>query len=503
MRATPLALTVLVAVALIACRSSDGSEVGGAAGVGGHLGTGTGGTADAGGGSAASAGTSAHAGPGGNAGVMGNGGKGGNTGGRGNTGAGGTAGAIGNAGAGGNGGSSIGAAGSGGAAGTLAASGGGGSAGQGGGSTGAAGSPPVLRRLGDTVEIPTLAASAPKRLADVAFDPVHDVYLVVHGSSATGGAFLDADAHPVGAPFQIAETTSWTQAPRAAFAPTTAAFLVAWHDTREDANTSKLRGRVVGWNGAAADMPAADFAISSGATYGEMPPALAYSPSSNVFLVVWHSLPGDDIVARRIDPAGQLLGDDIVITQDPDWQSDAAVAYHPERDEFLVAFSHAGATTEIRTRRVSASTGAPSPAATTIATASGTWLPQVAFVPASHRYFAAWYEGALTARWLDEDGVGAADPFLLAPGYGSYDGFAFARHDGLGALAAVFHGQTDEDFAMSVSDTGGLGPVLECTSSPGSDGNFNPRIAAHGTRAEWMMVSVRAFDTVVAQRIGP
>lgn len=385
---------------------------------------------------------------------------------------------------------------SGGASGTSGAGGGSGA----GGSGGLAG-PPSLKRLGDTLELPTLAASAPKRFVDVAHDPTRDVYLVVHGNAAIGGAFVDADGKPKGAPFAIADTSAWTQAPRAAFAASSGSFLVTWHDTRENPNQPKLRARTVRWNGSSAELTSADIPLSSGATYQEMPPAIAYSATSDVFLVVWHGTPGDDLRAARVGPSGQALGGEVALTSDADWQSDAVLAWNPDRDELLLAYSFAAATAEIRVQRLKPD-GTPVGAAQTLAQAKGTWLPQLAYAPSSQRYLLAWYDDGLKGRWLDADGAPAGAAFGVAPGYGAYDGFALARHAGVGAIAAVFHGPTDEDFALGMSDAAEQGPVLEATSSPGTQGHFNPRLAAHATRPEWLLVTARGFEAVVAQRIG-
>ncbi|MBI4952700.1 MAG: hypothetical protein HY908_11755 [Myxococcales bacterium] len=387
----------------------------------------------------------------------------------------------------------------GGGSGTASTTGGSGGSAEG-GSGGAPVGPTELHRIGPTVEIPTIAGAAPKRFADVAYDPAHDVYLVVHGNAATGGAFLDADAQTLGAPFAIADTAAWTQAPRVAFASSGAA-LVAWHDTREDPNVARVRARIVRWSGAAAELASPDFPVSSTPSYGEMPPGIGYSPTSDLFLVVWHALPGDDLHALRVTPAGQVLGPETALTTDPDWQSDAAVAWNPERDEFLVAYSHAGAGAEIRVQRVAADGALPG-GALSVATAGGTWLPQLAYVPATGRYLCAWYDGTIGARWLDPDGASLGAPFALAPGYGAYDGFALARHAGLHTSAAALHGPTDEDFAVGVNDLGTPGSVLEATSEAGADGHFNPRLAAHATRPEWLLATVRAFQAVVVQRLG-
>jgi hypothetical protein len=362
------------------------------------------------------------------------------------------------------------------------------------------GGPPTLSRVGSSFEIATLPASMPKRFADAAHDPVNDVYLVVNGNGATSGAFLDADGLPVGEPFAVAQTDAWTQGVHLGFGDD--AFIVAWHDTRDDPRAGRLRARRVRWD-AAATMLGSDTEISTGSTYAEAPPAIAWSANAEVFLLAWHAIPGDDIHARRVTRDGSTIGSEIVVTSDPDWQSDPALAHNPEDDEWLVAYTHAGATVEVRIRRIAADAtllGDP----VSLTTASGTWLTQVAFLPDRGEYVVAWFEGEIRARRVARDGTPLADAFVIAPGYGNYDGFAMAHSPTTKTFAAVFHGpSSNEDFAVAFDDSGAQSVVVEATASDGRLGHFNPRVAAHSTRAEWLLVTSRGFATVVGQRLGP
>ena len=358
--------------------------------------------------------------------------------------------------------------------------------------------PPTIMRVGDTFVIPTTASTMPKRFADAAHDPVHDVYLVVNGNVATSGVFLDADGVALGDPFAIAEV-AYTQGQRVAFASD--AFLVVWHDNRDDPNAARLRARSIAWDGAAPVL-GADVEIGSGASYSEMPAAIAWSETSQLFVVAWHAVPGDDIHAQRVASDGTKIGDPIVLTADADWQSDAGLAWHPDRDEFLAVWTHAGATTEVRARIVAADGSLPG-AESSLATAAGTWLAQAAFVPGSGEYLAAWFDGAMTIRRVAIDGTPAGDPIVLAPGYGSYDGFAIAYSPVVDGFAAVFHGDSDEDFAIAFDADGTQSAVLEATSSRGADGHFNPHVVASSTRAEWLLVTSLAFADIVGQRLAP
>jgi hypothetical protein len=274
---------------------------------------------------------------------------------------------------------------------------------------------------------------------------------------------------------------------------------VAWHDNREAPNIARLRGRRVSWDGA--PQLGADVEIGTGDTYSEMPPAIAWSQTSASFLVAWHTAMGDDIHAQRVDAEGTRIGTPIVVTADPDWQSDAGIAWNADRDEWLVVYTHAGATTEVRARLVAAD-GTLLGEAITLATADGTWLAQAAFDASTGDYLVAWYEGRIAALTLAADGAPTSAIFELAAGHGSYDGFALAHDPITGWFAAAFHGNSDEDFAITFDASGTQSDVIEATSSRGEDGNFNPRIAARGD-GEWLLVTSRGFAEIVGQRLGP
>jgi hypothetical protein len=397
-----------------------------------------------------------------------------------------------NGGAGGSGGSAAGAGGS---------SGSGGSGGSAGACTANA---PSIARAGATVEVPTLVETAPKRNPDVAHDPVSDVYLVVAGAAVVSATFLDDSGQSLAPPFAVAQTSAYTQTPRVTHGA--GKLLVAWHDGRTEP-APQLRARIVSWNGSAPDLALPDFAISEGTqSYQEMGPALAYSETSGLFLVVWQSVPGDDLSARRVDASGSPIGAEIQLTSDADWQSGAGAAWSSARDEFLVTWTHAGAAgAAVRSRRIRASDGSLLDSEIELAAAPGTWTTQVTYLPCEDRYVVGWVTGGGTAFGLRLDASGAPDgaPFGFPSGYGYPEGFALAPQPLVRTVAAVMHGPTDEDFAVAFASSGEQSAVLQATDEPGDQGHFNPRIAANALRNEWLLVTSHGFETLVAQRLAP
>jgi hypothetical protein len=233
--------------------------------------------------------------------------------------------------------------------------------------------------------------------------------------------------------------------------------------------------------------------------------ALAFSETSQLFLVVWQTLADNDIRARRIDAAGALVGDEIALTADADWQSGAAVAWNETTDEFLVTYAHAGASgAAVRSRRIRASDGNLVAGETELGTARGTWTTQAIHLPCEDGYFVGWVADGAVGQRLNASGEPTAAPFTFQPpGNGYPDGFSVAHHATLDSMVAVMHGQTDEDWAAAFRSSGEQSSMFEATSSPGDDGHFNPRIVANRLRNEWLMVTSRGFTTIVGQRLGP
>ncbi|HSA22154.1 MAG TPA: hypothetical protein P5076_11935 [Myxococcota bacterium] len=377
---------------------------------------------------------------------------------------------------------------------------------EGGGPDGDAGDPAddgaqslAIQRLGPTFEIPTVPGG--KRHADVAFDPLHEVYLVVHGNAPVGGAFLDSDGSPVGAPFEIPETDAWTQTPSVAWCPAAAGFLVVWHDTRANPDQAELRGRLVALDGGAARMLGPDFGLGGGASYQEVAAAIACATDVPECLVVW-TLGTGALTAQRVGAAGALLGPALALSP-ADWNADPAIALPPGGNAYLVAHSFADATgAAVHALLVEKGTSAILGPPQVLGQAAGTWAAQAQWDPLLGRFLTAWWDGAARGLFLGPDGSPQGEPFPLAPGCGAYDGLALAYNPAAGLFAAALHAQDAEDWAALIGADGASGPCVPATASPaGTNGNYNPRIAAHATRPEWLLVSVRDYAVVVGQRL--
>jgi len=367
-------------------------------------------------------------------------------------------------------------------------------------------------RAGASFNIPVIGSTL-KRYPDVAYSTANDVYLVVHGNGfgGVGGAFVSQDGAVVGAPFQISQTGAFTQTPRVTYSPTANVFLVTWLDTRANANLSAVWGSIVAFNGGSPAV-AGNFQIAGapGGVHSEMGAASAFSTTSGVFLAAWMQYgPANgrfDVRAQRIGTNGGLVGGEITLTADNDWQAQPTVAYNPSTDQFLVAYGgEAGGAAYIRGKLVQASTGAV--AGGDIGFAAGSYLtvPEAQYVAGTGQYMVGWYSGSPSpvfyARLVNADGSLSGNIFPLVAGYGSYDGFDLEYNPVSNTLLAVFHDNfSAENIGVQVSPTGTPDAPFAATGSGGT-GNFNPRLAANLERSEWFIATARSFAQVIGQRV--
>ena len=356
-----------------------------------------------------------------------------------------------------------------------------------------------IARLGATFDIATVGSN--KRHADVAFDPIHAVYLVVHGSAPIGGAFIDSDGNAAGAPFAISQTPSWAQFPSVTWFPAAGAFLVVWHGSDPGTNTPTPRARLVAFDKGAVSFKTPELKVSPAMSYQEVALAVACASPAAECLVVWTT--GAVLTAQRIGVSGALLGGAIALAPGSDWNGDCAASIAPGGSTYVVTHTHAdGSGASLWRRLVQVGTGAPAGAPLELGHAAGTWAALSEWDSVNARYFTGWWEGSAKSRLLGADGMPLGASASLVPGYGNYDGLAISFNASAGVYAVALHGSSEEDFAALIhADGSSAAPILATASPAGTHGNFNPRLAAHATRREWLMVSVRNYATVVGQRL--
>jgi hypothetical protein len=185
--------------------------------------------------------------------------------------------------------------------------------------------------------------------SDIAYDPHHDVYLVVAGVERLHGVFVDRFGTPLGGEFSIRPDDNaghYAETPRVVYSADVndgaGGFLVTWIHREAIASTRTIRARIVAypnrlvgsegvvWD--AGDVPAG--------SYGAHALHVAYSQTSRQFLAVWSvSAPhpvSNGIRARPIGPDAQVKGPVVQVATNGGSNS---VVWHPSLNEFAISYA--------------------------------------------------------------------------------------------------------------------------------------------------------------------
>ena len=123
--------------------------------------------------------------------------------------------------------------------------------------------------------------------------------------------------------------------------PTAAEFLVTWWDGREQ--WGDIYGQRLAADGS---LTGQDFLIAHAANFENWPPAVAYNPVSDEYLVVWYEDRGEaggtNIYGQRVSADGNLVGGVLTINDEGTPQVRPAVAASSATGEYLVVWSLRG-----------------------------------------------------------------------------------------------------------------------------------------------------------------
>lgn len=358
-----------------------------------------------------------------------------------------------------------------------------------------------VSRVGDTFNLWT----APTRGSAIAYDPKSDVYLAVSAQGTLRGRFVSGDGVPLGTPFAIqAPGGSFAHFPRVAYSPDAdggaGGFLVTWHES--DQSPTSVHCRMLSYS---RGIVSNDLRIPGSASFWEVGAAVTYATGSREFLIVWRSFAPADIMAVRISNAGGLLSGIVPISTAGAHEDNPNVAYNPQNDEFFVVHTSFTSHSTLFGQRVKAGTGQLLGAPATIAQGAGIYITDASYDPFTGLYLSTWYQDppkALYGRLLHPDGSAAGDVGALSSRYRAYDALSVAHNRVSGTFFAVSHDSiTSEDGGVEIDGraiplTAGM-PVT----AAGGLGNFYPRIAAHGSRAEWVVTTSWSFSATLGQRL--
>jgi hypothetical protein len=345
------------------------------------------------------------------------------------------------------------------------------------------------------------------RGTDAAWDPVNNVYLEVVGNGPIYGVFVNANGQAVAPGFAIFanDGSTWAHFPRVEYGAAVnggkGGFLVTWN--RNIGSVNYVFGRMVSYS-APGYLLNGEQLLSDGGeggTWHETGPAMAYSATSQRFLVAWRSIQYG-IRGRFVSSDGAASGG-IIQLENPGGSRDPALAWNPATDEFgLVYTGFGGSGAYASFRRIAASTGSVS-GRTSFGFSSATFATGID-VNANSEYVLAWaiHPGTLSARF-DRSGNLVSGGTLVTSRFGYDQSLAIAFNNTSQSLIAVgSDGQSWEVAAAEMNSSGSpITPAQIVTdgATPNSGGSFYPMAAQRPWANQWNIVYSRDFRGATTQ----
>jgi hypothetical protein len=347
-------------------------------------------------------------------------------------------------------------------------------------------------RLGPSMTVISGAA----RGSNVAYDYKNSQYLVVSGSFSLNAVFVSADGVP-GTPFVV--NGPYASYPGIVYSPDmnggAGGFLVTWHQSTGPASAVVL-GRTVSTTGVLGPV----FSISVGGSWWEAAADVAYSTTSQTFLVVWQA---GGIIAQRLGLNGELLGTNFTINN-PAHGRDPAVVYNPTNDEFFVTYGDIDASSNYAAgQRIAAASGALIGPQLVLGRAIGVYITEVAYNASTNQYLAAWWQGGTYGVLVDASGSLASSVLPLSLTVSAYDALGIDFNVNTGTFLMVSHiSSSFQDGAIELAGSTGVpGVAIVATDAPATRGNFYPKVGARSDKGEWLFSTATDFVATTVQRL--
>lgn len=346
-----------------------------------------------------------------------------------------------------------------------------------------------------------IGGSAYARTADVGHDTAHNVFLLATSEHQTGrvfGSFSNGDGALVQGGFRIDSTANFAFGPAIAYSAQADAFLVLWVN-----DAAQVRGRLVRYGTGA--LGSADFLVATGARK-TWAPAIAYSPTSQEFLVSWSSSAGPNWILR-VSTSGAPIGSPIQVTGNV-WTQEPALAWNPANNEFMLAYAQEiNPGWQVRVQRVSQ--GQPVGGPATIHAAGSTKMPDIAFSTQSGKFLVCWFQGSpygIYSRLINQDGSAAAAVQPLLPSsYGSYDANSLSYNDFTDTFAVASitsQNSLDTIGGAEVSSLGVPGAAARWVDAPAGTGNRRyPEIAAGNANGRFVTIFNKSQNSFYGQAL--
>jgi hypothetical protein len=345
------------------------------------------------------------------------------------------------------------------------------------------------------------------RGSDTAYDPVFDVYLLVVGHGPIYGIFVNAAGIPVTPAFTIMDgTLGWGNFPRAKYSPHVpngvggfGGFIVAWHHNIGAINC--VFSRIVSYP---AGRPVTNIQqISDGAQNGswhETGPALAYSRTSQRFLIAWrtnqYAIHGR-FVDRNGFPAGPVMA-----LENPGASRDPALTWNSVTDEFGLVYTGWDGGAHASFRRIRASDGAVSPRSA-FGYAGGTYATAIDVNTWSNQYILTWalHPGTMAAAF--DAGGTYLGTSLVTTRLGFDQSLAMSFNPLSGTFLAVSSDINSFEVAgVELAATGQPYGLVQILTNGARGGSFYPMTSNRPSAGEWDIVYSRDFRGATSQIVG-
>jgi FG-GAP-like repeat len=365
-----------------------------------------------------------------------------------------------------------------------------------------------LSRL--TPSIGVLTAAPAIRGTDIGYDPTNHVYLMVGGFGAIYGLFVSSTGTAAGSAFRIGSSNSsfpFGHFPRCRYSPDVnngqGGFLVTWHES-DDGKVNVVHAVVIAYP---TGVISANQIVSDGAQGGsfwETGAALAYSRTSQRFLVVWSTLLWG-IQGRFVDVNGAPIGGVIAI-ENPGGARSPGVSWNPVNDRFGVSYSGWDSSSAFARFRTVGALDGSIVASPKFGRSAGTFMTDVDLNPTTGHYVMVWVttngSGGTMEAEFDENG-NLLGQGLASARFGSDDNATLRFNNNSGTFLTI--GSDTYSVEVVGVELNGQGAPTTGTiplTSGATTGSFYPRLTARTDAKEWGLSYARNLTTITTQIIG-
>jgi hypothetical protein len=352
-----------------------------------------------------------------------------------------------------------------------------------------------------------------------AWDPVHNVYLVVGAPSNTAqplvGVFTDVAGDLVAGPFPINRGGVFSQFPWVAYSPNlpngaggVGAFLVTWHENGVMVNgvetpetINYVQTRTVSYPAGA--VGAQQSLVGPTGSFWLTAPMVKYSSISNIYFLAWRGM--DTMLwGARLDGNGTLIGSPFrIVPTTQSWQN-PSVAWDSVTDQFGVLSTGYGGPTGATTAVTIVTAGGTVVGTNIFNAAPQTFVTAIDFNPATGRYIGVWYQapGGTMGVEIASDGTVVAEG-LVSTRTGTPDTEALAYNPMSGTFLLAAEGQSYNIWGAELNAHGVRDSAdIEITSTGGPKGTFFPMAAPGGVSgAQWSVSFTHNFNELHDQII--